>query len=248
MGLALRGGMSMWRLIGGLLVVGAVIFFLEGYAGRGLVLLAPFLLFGAAVVVLYLFFLRKGRLERETRVAAEADERRRLDAYREEKAAKIGPLRDRVLADLAVVEASLAREKERLAAKLAAERAAGAPPAKIAALEDCARMLEGALQVKHRDDIALVPQLEIGIYRVWPQESVGEDWSVRPVYRAYESVEGTNSTWPTRDFRSPAEITDLVLGAYADMVRTSWPMLVDELGLSAYSARALPVPAVSGAA
>ena len=244
----MRGGMSMWRLIGGLLVVGAVIFFLEGYAGRGLVLLSPFLLFGAVVLVLGLYFVGRNRKEAEARAKAEADEQARHAIIRDGMAAQVKPLRDRVLADLAVIEASLAREKERLAAKLAAERAVGAPPAKIAALEDCARVLEGALQVKHRDNIAVVPQFEIGSYRVTPKESVGKDWSVSPLYRAYESVEGSNTTWPTRDLSSVAEVTDLVLGAYADMVRTSWPMLVDELGLSGYSARALPVPAVSGAA
>lgn len=231
----------MWRLIGGVLIVLAAIFFLQGYPERGLVLLAPFFLFGAVVLVLGLYFVGKNRKEADARVKAEADERARHASFRDGMAAQVKPLRDRVLADLAVIEASLAREKERLAAKLAAERAAGAPPAKIAALEDCARMLEGALEVKHRDDIAVVPQFEIGNYHVTPTESVGEDWSVRPVYRAYESVEGGNTTWPTRDLSSVAEVTDLVLGAYADMVRTSWPMLVDELGLAGYSARNLPV-------
>ena len=239
----MRGGVSMWRLIGGLLVVGAVIFFLEGYAGRGLVLLSPFLLFGAVVVALYFYFLRKNRLERETREAAGAEERRRLEAYREEKAEKLKPLRDRVVADLRLVEAALAREKERLTGKLAEARAAGAPPAKVAALEDCVRLLDSTLTVRHRDDPTVVPQFEMGSYRVWPQENVGEDWSMRPVYRAYESVEGANSTWPTRDLRSAAEVAELVLGAWADSVRASWPTLVDELGLSGHSARALPVPA-----
>ena len=230
----------MWQIIGGLLVVGAVIFFIQGYPGRAFLLLSPFLLFGLLVAILAFFQSAKRQAERRRRDEAEAADKARRDVHRRQEAADLKPLTDRLAQDIAVVEAAVARQKDLVARKLAEARAAGAPRAKIDALTTCSSYLEDAFRVPDRER-DLLPRLHFGMssYYALPQKVVGQDWSQGLVYYAYRDSD--LSDWPARHLSSAAELVDLALGDFADRVRHGWPQLVDELELTGYSATSLPV-------
>ncbi len=233
----------MWQIIGGLLIVGAVIFFIQGYPGRAFVLLSPFLLFGLVVLVMAFFMSAKRNAELRKRKEAEAEEKRLDDVRRQQDIEEIRPLRERVMADIAVVEAAVARQRNLVTQKLAEARAAGAPKAKIDALAGCAGYLEWAFHVPDRDLLTQLPRLHFGTssYYAQPQKVVQQDWSEGVVYHVFLDID-SSATWPARHFNDAAELVALALGAYADRVRYQWPQLIDELELSGYSAKSLPVP------
>lgn len=225
----------MWGMIGGLLVVGAVIFFVQGYPGRALVLLSPFALFALVVLVLTLYQSAKSRQTQRLSEAAEEEQQMREAMRNQEEAHKIRAMRDQVLSDIAELEAALARQRSLTAQRLSESRQAGAPAPKIEALEQCERDLQDALKVSGLEMDWQFPRLRIaGTFHAQVTARVASDWSEEVAYTVWQESEGTKY-WRTREVRSAGDLAAIALGAHADGIRQKWPQLIEELSLEGYS-------------
>ncbi len=225
----------MWGMIGGLMVVGAVIFFVQGYPGRALVLLSPFALFGVVVLLLTLYQSAKNRRTQRLRQAAEDEQKMRQAMRNREEAHKIRAVRDRALSDIAELEAALTRQRSLTAQRLSESRQAGAPSPKIEALEHCERDLQNALTVYDREIHWVLPRLRLArTFHAQVTAKVASDWSEEVAYTVWQESDGTEY-WRTREVRTAGDLAAIALGAHADGIRKSWPQLIEELSLEHYS-------------